>query len=153
MSAATLKHPSTQEAEAEIRAAIDAWSKAMEDRNVDGLVADCAPDILLFDIKPPYQLQGIDAYRKVWEQCLPCFPAKFQSEYRDLKITVDGDVAFVHGLHHIKPIGDPKHPAGLTWVRLTVCYRRIDGKWKSVHEHVSVPFDPRNGQVAFITEP
>jgi ketosteroid isomerase-like protein len=25
-------------------------------------------------------------------------------------------------------------------VRVTVCFRKIAGKWKVVHEHVSVPF-------------
>ena len=26
------------------------------------------------------------------------------------------------------------------WVRATFCCRKIDGKWKIVHEHQSVPF-------------
>jgi len=57
----------------------------------------------------------------------------------------------MHCLHHIKP--EKAHPAAETWMRVTVCYRKIDGKWKSVHEHVSVPFDPRSGKVSFITNP
>jgi ketosteroid isomerase-like protein len=27
------------------------------------------------------------------------------------------------------------------WVRWTACYRKIGGKWKVTHEHISVPFD------------
>jgi ketosteroid isomerase-like protein len=26
------------------------------------------------------------------------------------------------------------------WQRITICLRRIDGIWKIVHEHTSVPF-------------
>jgi hypothetical protein len=26
------------------------------------------------------------------------------------------------------------------WLRLTVCFRKIDGRWKITHEHESVPF-------------
>jgi ketosteroid isomerase-like protein len=28
------------------------------------------------------------------------------------------------------------------WIRVTAVYRRVEGKWKIVHEHSSVPFDP-----------
>lgn len=26
------------------------------------------------------------------------------------------------------------------WVRATTCWRKVDGRWRVVHEHVSVPF-------------
>ena len=26
------------------------------------------------------------------------------------------------------------------WVRATVCFRKVDGRWLIAHEHVSVPF-------------
>ena len=29
----------------------------------------------------------------------------------------------------------------LGWMRMTACYRKIDGHWKIAHEHFSVPFD------------
>jgi len=38
-------------------------------------------------------------------------------------------------------------------MRVTVGYRRIDGQWKVVHEHVSVPFNPMDNQVWFIRDP
>jgi hypothetical protein len=45
------------------------------------------------------------------------------------------------------------HPCGQTWMRVTVGYRRIDGKWKVTHEHVSVPFNPMNNQAWQIKNP
>lgn len=148
MPATTAKRHSRDEAE--IRKLIADWSKALENRDIDGLTANYAPDMLLFDAIPPYQTRGAAAYRALWEACLPCFPAKFKSERRDLTIWVDGNVAFVHCLHRTK-MGGKNHPASQTWLRITVCYRRTRGKWRVVHEHVSLPFDLMSGKAVYIT--
>ena len=140
------------EDEREIRALAAAWSRALENRGVAGLTAAYAPDVLLYDVKPPFRNRGVEAIRSLWEACLPCFPAAFRSTHRDLEVTVGGDAAFAHGLHRVEPIGAP-HPAGASWIRVTTCYRRIGGRWRVVHEHVSIPFDPATGQVAPITDP
>ena len=39
------------------------------------------------------------------------------------------------------------------WVRSTVCYRKIDGRWVVTHEHTSVPFDAESGKVSFDLKP
>ena len=139
--------------EAEIRALISAWSRALEAKDVDALVAHYTPDVVLYDVTPPYKAQGPAAIRKQWQDCLPHFPAKFKSEHRDLNIAVGDDVAFVYGLHHIQPIDEPDHCAGQSWIRVTACYRKVQGQWKAVHEHVSMPFDCATGQLAPITNP
>jgi uncharacterized protein (TIGR02246 family) len=138
--------------EAEIRKLIAAWSRALEAKDLDGLLANYAPDVLLFDVMPPYKTVGVPAIRALWERCLPHFPASFRSEHRDLKLTVAGDLAFCHGLHHIAP-DDKAHPAGQSWIRVTACYRKIDGRWLTVHEHVSFPFDCATGQISPIVDP
>jgi uncharacterized protein (TIGR02246 family) len=140
-----------RDAEAQIRRSIDTWSKALEAKDVDSLTADYAPDALLFDAIPAYKVVGADNIRQVWENCLPHLPA-CKSEHRDLVIHVDGDLAFVHGLHRFVPT-PADHPCGKTWMRLTVCYRRLAGEWKVVHEHVSIPFNPLDNQAWPITDP
>ena len=48
-------------------------------------------------------------------------------------------MAFTTSLNHISG----KRTSGETsdiWVRATVCFRKVAGAWKVVHEHVSVPF-------------
>jgi uncharacterized protein (TIGR02246 family) len=144
---------STTADEQEIHGLISKWSRALEQKDVDGLTASYAPDVILYDVIPPYRAVGIEAIRNIWSQCLQCFPKQFTSEHHDLRLTVSGDTAFVFGLHHIVPIDNPQHRAGETWMRITVCYQRIDGRWLVVHEHVSVPFDPWTGQVAYIKNP
>lgn len=152
MNASIHNTPTAAQDEADIRRLIAAWSQALEAKNADGLTSAYAPDALLFDAIPPYKTVGADNIRTVWENCLPCFPDEFTSEHRDLVVHVDGDIALVHGLHHF--VTTPAdHPCGQTWMRVTVCYRRIDGRWKVVHEHVSIPFNPMNGQAWQITDP
>jgi uncharacterized protein (TIGR02246 family) len=147
------RQPGISSDEAEIRSMIAAWSRALEAKDVDGLTKDYAPDAVLYDVKPPHKLTGAAAIRTVWEQCFPFFPAKFKSEHHDLKFVVGGDVAFVYGLHHIQPIDPPTHPAGQSWIRVTACYKKVNGRWLVAHEHVSMPFDCATGQIAPIANP
>ena len=136
--------------EAEIRG-LAAWSRALKAKDLDGLAAAYAPDVLLFDLKPPFRMRGVEAMRSVWAACLPRFPAKLKSEHRDFEVTVGGDAAFAHCLHRMVPI-DETSRADETWMRVTLCYRKIAGAWQVVHEHVSVPFDSVTGRVAYITD-
>ena len=144
--------PDRSRDEQAIRAMIARWRTALESKDLDGLTADYAPDAVLYDVKPPYRIEGAAAIRQLWASCFPFFPASFRSEHRDLKIELSGDVAFCFGLHHLVPIDPPQHPAGATWIRVTACYRRVEGRWRVVHEHVSIPFDCATGQVAPITD-
>jgi ketosteroid isomerase-like protein len=48
-------------------------------------------------------------------------------------------VAFSHSLNRIygkRTNGEDTD----VWVRATACYRKMNGKWKVTHEHISVPF-------------
>ena len=138
--------------EAELRRVIAAWSAAVSARDLDGIVADYLPDTVLYDAIPPYKTVGKAAIRQAWANCLPYFPERFTLEHRDLAIHVAGDVAVMHGLVHFLPT-PADDPSGQTWMRVTVGYRRIEGKWKVLHEHVSVPFNPMNSQAWFIKNP
>ena len=141
----------TRADEAEIRALIDKWSHALEARDLDGLMLNYAPEVLLFDVKPPHEIRGARGYRGMWQATLPFFPKRFECERRELAVTVGGDVAFAHCLNRINPLGEGSR-VGETWLRVTVCYRRIAGRWNVVHEHVSLPFDPMTGKAVYITE-
>ncbi len=119
---------------------------------MDGIVADYADDAILFDAIPPYKVVGKEAIRQAWANCLPYFPERFTSEHRDVVIHVSGNTAIMHGIQHFIPT-PADHPAGQTWMRVTVGYQRIDGQWKSVHDHISIPFNPMNNQAWLIRDP
>jgi uncharacterized protein (TIGR02246 family) len=141
--------PSTTADETQIRQLIDAWREALCARDLDRLMQHYAPDVVFFDAVPPHQHRGADAYRQTWEAMFPFLPPHLGSEIRDLAIHMSGDLAVMHCLQRLIN-ADTKEAATCGWVRVTVCYQRLQGAWRVVHEHVSVPFDPATSQAAFM---
>lgn len=124
--------------EAEIRGMVTAWTKAAHEKNVDAIMALYAPDIVTFDLAPPL-LHRRDDIRRGLKEWFGTFKGPVEFEIRDLHVTVSGDVAFTRSLNHLT--GDRTGGERTdVWVRATICFERIDGAWKVVHEHVSVPF-------------
>jgi ketosteroid isomerase-like protein len=58
---------------------------ALHAKNTDALMSNYAPDIVLFDVPPPLQYRGAEAYRKNWEQWLPTFGGPIGYEICELK--------------------------------------------------------------------
>lgn len=125
--------------ERQIRTLIDNWANAIRAKDVDGLMSHYTPDILVFDLAPPLQYAGIDAYRKNFEEWFSSFQGSIGCEIRDLSINAGDDVAFGHSLNRISGERTSGEETDV-WVRATVCYRKIDGEWRIAHEHASVPF-------------
>lgn len=126
--------------EAQIRQVIALWTKALRAKDVDGLMSRYAPDILLFDLAPPLEYRGADAYRKNWEGWLPTFEGPVGYEIRDLSITTGDEVAFSHSLNRISGKRTNGEDTDV-WVRATFGFRKINGKWMIAHEHLSVPYE------------
>jgi ketosteroid isomerase-like protein len=125
-------------AEAEIRKSIEDWMGAVRAKDVNSLMSHYLADILTFDLAPPLQYQGADAYRRNWEEWFPTFHGPIGYEIRDLSITASGDVAFCHSLNHISGTRTSGERTDV-WVRATACFRRMNGRWLVAHEHISVP--------------
>jgi uncharacterized protein (TIGR02246 family) len=125
----------------EIRAIIDQWTAAICRRDVDGILAAYDPGVTVFDAIPPFAVSGAGELRKSWESCFPHMPAEFGLEIRDLEIAAGEDTAFAHWMFRFTG-PDQDHPALQSWMRATSCYRKRDGRWRIVHDHISVPFDP-----------
>jgi ketosteroid isomerase-like protein len=147
----TIESPQTRN-KAQLRQLIDDQMSAICAKDMDRIMDHYAADVAAFDVKPPFQTQGAEAWRRTWEECLPYFPDSFRIETRDLSLTVSGDVALAHWLFRFTGM-EKDHPAMQTWLRITAGYRRSRGRWQIVHEHISVPFDPHTGQAVFTLEP
>ena len=65
-------------------------------------------------------------------------PAKV--ELTDVSITADTTLGFGHSIQHVTGTDTKGKPIDLT-VRVTDGYRKINGNWLIVHEHVSIPVD------------
>ena len=134
---ATEKNKSNDEAQ--IRQLIENWAQAVRTKDINKLMSHYTPDILVFDLAPPLQHAGTDSYRRNIEEWFPTFRGPVGYEIRDLSISTSDDVAFSHSLNRIRGTRTDGEETDV-WVRATVGFRKVDGKWKVMHEHVSVPF-------------
>lgn len=137
--------------EAEIRTLIEARVKAVNARDVTGAMMNVASDVHIFDVVNPLQYSGSDASRKRTQEWFSSFQGPIGYEIRDLLIAVGDDVAFSHCLNRYS--GTTAMGELGMWVRVTTCYRKIDGKWMITHEHQSVPFDGESGKASLDLEP
>ncbi len=125
--------------ETQIQQLIEGWAKALRAKDVDGVMSTCAPDILWFNLAPPLQYLRADGYRKNREEWFATWQGSIGFEIRDLILTVSDGVAFSHGLNRIHGTRTNGKRSDV-WVRQTLGFRKIGGKWLITHEHESVPF-------------
>lgn len=127
--------------EARIRALLDEQAEATRAKHADRFRAVYAAELLTFDMAPPLRNAGADVAlsRENLEGWFDTWQGPIGYETRDLNVTVGGDVAFSHDLIHISGTKVTGEHDGV-WARRTLGLRRIDGAWKIVHEHTSVPF-------------
>jgi len=126
------------ENENEIRRLNDSWAVAVESKDIDAILANYSDDVVVFDVPPPLQIKGLEAYRRNWEHFLTKFKGTVKCEFQDTRITAGDDAAFLTTLTRIS---EKKVPESGSWVRVTVGYRKIAGKWLVTHEHISIPAD------------
>jgi uncharacterized protein (TIGR02246 family) len=140
--------------EVEIKALYDQWAKAFEAKDIDSIMAVYAPgdDLIAYDLVPPLQYKGREAYRKDYMEFLSQYDGPLHVEYRDMRVISSGDVGFIHAVERIT--GKLKSgQATDVWVRATSGVRKINGKWLIVHDHISVPADFETGKAALDLKP
>jgi ketosteroid isomerase-like protein len=124
--------------ELEILALIDGMHTAHHDKNAAAIAALYDRQAAVFNLAPPLTHVGVDLEEK--QRWLDSWATPVEIESRDLKVTISGDFAFVHGFLRLR--GTKKGPEGSVdfWMRETLCLERQAGAWRIVHEHTSVPF-------------
>ncbi len=125
--------------EAEIRALIERWAAAVRAGDLDGVLADHADDIVMFDVPPPEDgVRGIDAYRETWPPFFGWLERGAAFEILSLDVTAGDGVAFAHALLRCGTKEElEKDPDNR--LRLTVGLRKERGRWVVSHEHHSFP--------------
>jgi len=128
--------------EQEIRALESKFAMAFAAKDVDAIMKFYAPgdQLLVFDLITLRQYAGWDAYKKDWRDTFAMMKDTPEFDTRDLSVTTDGKLARSHSIQHAKWTGTDGSPFEMT-VRVTDCYKKIEGKWMIVLEHVSVPLD------------
>jgi uncharacterized protein (TIGR02246 family) len=138
--------------EAAIRELIDVFVKAIRAKDINGVMSVFAPEVVSFDLGPPLQHGGGETFVKRWQELFESYQNPLDYEVRHLSITADDDVASSHSLNRVS--GTMKNgQKSDRWLRWTACYRKTNGKWLIVHEHVSVPVDLGNGKAMLDLKP
>jgi len=138
--------------EAAIRERIDALAQAIRAKDLDGVMAIFAADVVSFDLGPPLVHGGGEDFRSHWRALFDAYRDDIAYEVRDLAVAVAGDVAFSHSLNRMAGAAADGRRSE-RWLRWTACWRRTAGRWQVVHEHVSVPVDLRAGRALLDLRP
>ena len=126
--------------ETAIRTLIEEWAAAVRRHDVEGILRDHAQDIVMFDVPPPFESRGADAYKATWALFFRWAPEPVVFDIRRLEIVAGKEVAFAMAL--MRCAG--KEPEGTDIVldfRLTVGLTKVGDRWTVVHEHHSIPAD------------
>lgn len=137
--------------EAQIRELIDHFAEAFRAKDVKGIMAFFAPEIVSFDILPPLEAVGAGTFVTHWEEFFGAYHT-LDVDFPDVNVVAADDVAFSYCLHRVK--GTVKSGQKTDWwLRWTAGYRKTDGKWLIVHEQVSVPNDLKSGKAMLDLKP
>ena len=139
---------------ADLRTIEDRFMMAFRAKDVDAIMQLCVPDdtLVVFDVTPPRQRTGAEAYRKDWEAVFNRFAGPLQPEISDVDVTAGGDVAFIRSIHHV--MGTLKSGKKMDYtVRVTDGFKKISGKWLIVHTHISFPVDMQTGKADIESKP
>lgn len=129
--------PQKQQDERELRDLIAHWSKAVRDEDLSGIRAGHDPDMLMFDVPPPFLSRGLDAYMSTWETFFAWQAKPVEFDFRNVEITAGDTVAFATAVGRCRDLSSGQ-PVALDF-RLTMGFRKQEGRWRIVHEHHSIP--------------
>jgi uncharacterized protein (TIGR02246 family) len=128
-----------------ISAVVDAITKAVRTNDVAAFLVHCAPDVVFFDMSPPLQYEGPADLRRHWARSLGSFEGPIEYELDHLDIQVSGDLAFSRSLARFG--GTTKDGRRvMNRLRVTFGFRKREGRWAIIHEHMSVPIDMESGK-------
>jgi ketosteroid isomerase-like protein len=139
---------------AAISASLDHLIASVNAKDLDGIMQYyvSGPSLLVFDVVPPRQYAGSDAYKADWKEFLAQYPTGVHAAVSDFEVETDGTMAYSHGIFTTAGNGPDGKPMPLT-VRVTDVFKKVDGKWLAVHEHVSVPVDLATGKPDLTSKP
>jgi len=146
--------PARADAVSDIKAVQDAFSTAVKAKDLDAIMKYYVPgdSLVVFDVVPPRQYVGAAAYRKDWEEFLGSIDGPLTFETTDYNLTTDNNLAFARSIQRVAGKTKDGGDFDLT-TRVTDVFKKIDGKWLVIHEHLSVPVDLASGTPDLASKP
>src|SRR5579871_412450 len=126
--------------EIRIKALLESWADAVRRHDIRAILAHHEPDMVMFDLPPPLQCKGIEAYEQTWDLLFRYHKPGTAFDIEEIAVTAGQDVAFAVAIMRCGPnsSSNPADKDGFLF-RLTVGLRKVDGTWRIAHEHHSVP--------------
>lgn len=125
-------------------------TRAIQDRNVGEATKNYAPEVIIFDVTGPLSHpKGRQSVTERLQQWLSSFQegAKINFEMVDLSVNAGEMLAFSHSFNHVSAPLEAGGSLDMYW-RETLNWEKIEGQWKIIHAHSSVPFDPTTGKAS-----
>jgi uncharacterized protein (TIGR02246 family) len=125
---------------------LQAYSDAVEARDVETFLALYDDGMHLFDMWDHYEVNGKDAWREMVAGWFGAHPGEaLEARFEDVSAVSGQDVAFAHMVMTfaiVAPGGELSYEQAH---RMTLGIQRKDGAWKIVHEHTSMPINNETG--------
>lgn len=126
-------HTNTEEIR--IKALLEAWPDAVRRHDIPAILAHREPDIVMFDLPPPLQCKGIEAYERTWDLLFRYHKPGTAFDIQELTVTAGQDVAFAVAIMRCGP-DSSSNPAG----RFPVGPRKVN---RSGASHTNITPCPR----------
>ncbi len=102
-------------------------------------------EVTLFDMSgPPREYDGQKAIRADLEKGFAGLK-DLKVNFLELKVDTDGQFGYARSVQHFTAKTPDGKPVDITF-RQTDVLRKVDGQWKIVHQHISVPVDMKTGK-------
>jgi uncharacterized protein (TIGR02246 family) len=139
---------------AAIQALEDTYNEGLNSKDVDKVMSVYAPgkQLFVFDVVPPREYKGWDAYKKDFEELFSGFPGPMKNTISEQTIHVVGSLAYGHNIQSGEFTGKDGTKVKIV-VRTTDIYRKMNGKWLIVEEHNSVPIDMDTMKAELLSKP
>jgi len=123
-----------------IKHLLEAWADAVRRHDIEAIIAHHDQDIIMFDLPPPLQCKGLEAYKQTWGLLFSYHKPGTAFDIQEIAVTAGQDVAFAAVIMFCGPnsSSNPAEKHGFLF-RLTVGLRNVSGVWRIAHEHHSVP--------------
>ena len=124
--------------EDEVLERIDSLVEAIRHKNIDRVVGHYAPDVVVFDLQPPFEVRGVAAYRRSFEKWFASMSGRIAYEMSDVHVSADDTHAFCRCISHVTGARTGGGRADY-WLRVTSTWQKLHGEWRVTHEHISMP--------------
>jgi uncharacterized protein (TIGR02246 family) len=131
--------------ETAVRAHLAKWLEASRAMDIDAIMACYVPGAVSYDCHSAFQFRDLVSHRKHLEACFPHMVGPITLEMHELSVAADDNIAFCHATMRCGCTGTSGQEHW-SWLRSTVCMKKIDGRWLVAHDHCSAPFDPMTSQ-------